>query len=100
MIVSIDVDAQKTFTPLCPDELPVNEGHLIVEELNAQAALADLRVMTKDAHHMVAKWLVDNPVDMLKPTGLPDADLTWVAHAMVGTRGYELLDGLRFCQRI
>ncbi len=67
---------------------------MIVEELNAQAALADLRVMTKDAHHMVAKWLVDNPVDMLKPTGLPDADLTWVAHAMVGTRGYELLDGL------
>lgn len=59
MIVSIDVDAQKTFTPLCPKELPVNEGHLIVEELNAQAALADLRVMTKDAHHMAAKWLVD-----------------------------------------
>ena len=75
MIVSIDVDAQKTFTPLCPKELPVKEGHLIVEELNAQAALADLRVMTKDAHHMAAKWLVDNPVDMLKPTGLPDADL-------------------------
>lgn len=94
MIVSIDVDAQKTFTPLCPKELPVNEGHLIVEELNAQAALADLRVMTKDAHHAAAKWLVDNPVDMLKPTGLPDADLTWVAHVMVGTRGYELLDGL------
>ena len=23
MIVSIDVDAQKTFTPLCPKELPV-----------------------------------------------------------------------------
>ena len=58
-------DAQKTFTPLCPDELPVNEGHLIVEELNAQAALADLRVMTKDAHHAAAKWLVDNSVDML-----------------------------------
>ncbi len=36
---------------------------------------------------------------MLKPTGLPDAGLTWVAHAMVGTRGYELLDGLRFCYK-
>ena len=47
MIVSIDVDAQKTFTPLCPKELPVAEGHLIADELNAQAALADLRVMTK-----------------------------------------------------
>ena len=94
MIVSIDVDAQKTFTPLCPKELPVAEGHLIADELNAQAVLADLRVMTKDAHHVAAKWLVDNPVDMLKPTGLPDADLTWVSHAMVGTYGYELLDGL------
>ena len=89
MIVSIDVDAQKTFTPLCPKELPVAEGHLIADELNAQAALADLRVMTKDAHHVAAKWLVDNPVDMLKPTGLSDADLTWVSHAMVGTYGYE-----------
>ena len=74
---------KKTFTPLCPKELPVAEGHLIADELNAQAALADLRVMTKDAHHAAAKWLVDNPVDMLKPTGLPDADLTWVSHAMV-----------------
>ena len=63
MIVSIDVDAQKTFTPLCPKELPVAEGHLIADELNAQAALADLRVMTKDAHHAAAKWLVDNPVE-------------------------------------
>ena len=79
---------------MCPKELPVAEGHLIADELNAQAALADLRVMTKDAHHVAAKWLVDNPVDMLKPTGLPDADLTWVSHAMVGTYGYELLDGL------
>ncbi|KPN70764.1 nicotinamidase [Neisseria sp. 83E34] len=94
MIVSIDVDAQKTFTPLCPQELPVAEGDKIVDELNAQAALADLRVMTKDAHSPAARWLVDNYVDMLKPTGLKNADLTWVAHAMVGTEGYELLDGL------
>lgn len=94
MIVSIDVDAQKTFSPLCPAELPVMEGNLIVEELNAQAKLADLRVMTKDAHSPSAKWLVENPADMLKPTGLSDADLTWVSHAIVGTYGYELLDGL------
>lgn len=94
MIVSIDVDAQKTFSPLCPAELPVMEGNLIVEELNAQAKLADLRVMTKDAHSPSAKWLVENPADMLKPTGLNDADLTWVSHAIVGTYGYELLDGL------
>lgn len=94
MIVSIDVDAQKTFSPLCPDELPVAEGDMIVAELNAQAALADLRVMTKDAHSLSAKWIVQNAADMLQPTNMPEADLTWVAHAIVGTKGYELLDGL------
>ena len=94
MIVSIDVDAQKTFTPLCPQELPVEDGDQIAAELNAQAALADLRVMTKDAHSPAAKWLVDNPVDMLQATGLKNADLTWVSHAIVGTKGFELLDGL------
>ena len=94
MIVSIDVDAQKTFSPLCPQELPVAEGDTIVAELNAQAALADLRVMSKDAHSPSAKWIVDKAVDMLQPTGLPNADLTWVPHAIVGTPGFELLDGL------
>ena len=58
MIVSIDIDAQKTFTPLCPDELPVNEGHLIVEELNAHADLADKNVAIKfsDVDFL---WLID-----------------------------------------
>ncbi len=31
---AFDVDAQKGFTPLCPDELPVVGGHLIGAELN------------------------------------------------------------------
>lgn len=94
MIVSIDVDAQKTFTPLLPDELPIDEGDKIVAELNAQAALADLRVMSKDAHSPAAHWLVDSRDKMMQPTGLPHADITWVAHAIVGSEGYELLDGL------
>ena len=94
MIVSIDVDAQKAFTPLCPDELPVQHGDEIVAELNAQAKLANLRVMTKDAHSPRAAWLVENASEMLQPTGLKNADLTWVSHAIVGSRGFELLDGL------
>lgn len=94
MIVAIDVDAQKTFTPLCPQELPVAEGDQIVAELNAQAALADLRVMSKDAHSPHAHWLCATHAQMMQPTGLPNADLTWVSHAMVGTDGFELLDGL------
>ena len=43
-IAAFDIDAQNTFTPVCPDELPVAEGDQIVEELNAQAALASLRI--------------------------------------------------------
>ena len=70
MIVSIDVDAQKTFTPLCPKELPVNEGHLIVEELNAQAALADLRVMTKDAHELHPYGACFHDIEEKLSTGL------------------------------
>lgn len=37
-VASFDVDAQNTFTPLCPDELPVAEGTDIVAQLNAQAS--------------------------------------------------------------
>lgn len=94
MIVAIDIDAQKTFTPLCPNELPVAGGDEIVGELNAQATLADLRVMTKDAHTLHAQWLCENHSQMGQPTGLPNADITWVAHAIIGTYGFELLDGL------
>lgn len=94
MIAALDIDAQKTFTPLCPQELPVPDGDTIVAELNAQAALADVRVMSKDAHSLSAAWLCANHNEMGRPTGLKNADQTWVAHAIVGTRGYELLDGL------
>ena len=50
-VASFDVDAQNTFTPLCPDELPVPEGNCIVDELNAQAKWANYRVGSKDAHN-------------------------------------------------
>lgn len=94
MIVSLDIDAQKTFTPLCPSELPIPEGEQIVAELNAQAALADLRVMSKDAHSPSAQWLVGSHAEQLRDTGLPNARETWVSHAIVGTEGFRLLDGL------
>ncbi|ULJ62546.1 isochorismatase family protein [Wielerella bovis] len=94
MIVSLDIDAQKTFTPLCPNELPIHEGEQIVAELNAQAALADLRVMSKDAHSPSAQWLVGSHAEQLRDTGLPNARETWVSHAIVGTEGFRLLDGL------
>ena len=93
-IAAIDVDVQNCFTPVCPDELPVAEGHLIAGALNAQAALADLRVMTKDAHTPLAPWVVPSHAQMLQPLPLANADLTWVAHAVPGTKGFELIDGL------
>ena len=49
-IAAFDIDAQQTFTPLCPDELPVAGGDMIAEELNAQAAFASVRVASRDAH--------------------------------------------------
>ncbi|WP_024872577.1 nicotinamidase [Tolumonas lignilytica] len=93
-IAAIDVDVQNTFTPLCPDELPVPEGHLIAQALNAQAGLADYRIMTKDAHTPLAPWVVPSHAEMFQPVGLPEADVTWVAHAVPGSHGFNLIEGL------
>ena len=91
---SFDVDAQKSFTPLCPGELPVAGGDRIGGELNFMATLASLRVGSKDAHSPQAPWVVADAAQMLQPTGLEHADLTWVSHCVPGTEGFTLLDDL------
>ncbi|MEN0106142.1 MAG: isochorismatase family protein [Pseudomonas sp.] len=91
---AFDVDAQKSFTPLCPAELPVAGGDLIGAELNYMATLARLRVGSKDAHTPMAPWVVAAHSDMLQPTGLDHADITWVSHCVPGTEGFTLLDEL------
>lgn len=93
-IAAIDVDVQNTFTPVCPDELPVPQGHLIAAALNEQASLAHFRIMTKDAHTPLAPWVVSSHNEMFQSVGLPEADITWVAHAVPGSKGFELIDGL------
>ncbi|KAF1029113.1 MAG: Nicotinamidase [Pseudomonas sp.] len=93
-IASFDVDAQKSFTPLCPDELPVAGGDQIAAELNFMASLASRRVGSKDAHTPHAPWVVGQHSEMLQPTGLAHADVTWVAHCVPGTEGFTLLDTL------
>lgn len=93
-IASFDIDAQKGFTPLCPDELPVPGGDEIAGPLNDMAAMSVFRVGSKDAHSPQASWVVDSADKMLQRTGLPNADLTWVSHCVPGTAGFELLDGL------
>ena len=94
-VASFDVDAQNCFTPLCPDELPVPDGHSIVTELNAQAGFSGLRLGSKDAHSPDAVWVASDANPQLTPVaGHDDADLHWNLHAVPGTFGFELLEGL------
>lgn len=91
---SFDVDAQNTFTPLCPAELAVPGGDTIVSALNAQAELARIRVGSKDAHAPNASWVATETLPMFSTVGLPDSDIRWNQHAVVGSYGFELLEGL------
>ncbi|WP_332247799.1 hypothetical protein [Neisseria shayeganii] len=43
-IISIDISAQRAFSPLCPSELPVPGGDLIAPELNRNAAMPHWRI--------------------------------------------------------
>lgn len=91
IIASLDIDAQKGFTPLCPSELPVPGGDEIAAALNAQAVLASLRVGSKDAHPEGALWATGRP---FVPLSHANVDLSWPSHCVPGTPGFELLDGL------
>ena len=94
-IAAFDIDAQQTFTPLCPDELPVAGGDGIAAELNAQAQFASLRVASRDAHSPKAVWIANAEHAPLTPvTGYADSDLYWPSHAIVGTKGFEFIPGL------
>lgn len=89
---SFDVDAQKGFTPICPNELPVPGGHEIVDALNKQATYAKFRVGSKDAHSPEAHWVAKDGKAQFDPvTGHPDLDIHWGRHCEVGTEGFELL---------
>ena len=93
-VAAFDVDAQKGFTPLCPDELPVPEGHLIVDELNRQAAFASTRVFSKDSHPANPSWLATAEHPMYSRVEGANMDIRWNLHCVPGTAGFELLDGL------
>jgi len=92
---SIDVDAQNCFTEICPDELPVANGTDIVADLNEQAHYAARRIGTKDAHPRYPQWLTDESHPIKTPIKHADnMDLHWPSHAVPGTKGFELIDGL------
>jgi nicotinamidase/pyrazinamidase len=93
---SFEVDPQRGFTPLCPDELPVAEGHCIADELNAQARLAGFRLVSKDCHPAKAPWVANRPDEIMTPVAgdYPGLDIKWPAHCVVGTAGNLLIPGL------
>ncbi len=93
-VASLDVDAQYTFTPTCPDELPVPDGDAIAEELNRQAAFAAYRLGSKDAHSPQALWVSNEQQPPFTPIAGANMDLRWPRHAVPGTKGFELLQGL------
>lgn len=91
---SFDVDPQYTFTEMCPDELPVEGGAEIVNALNEQAKFARLRIGSKDAHSPKAIWVVNESKSMFSPVEGKNVDIAWNQHAVPGTKGFELIDGL------
>lgn len=93
---SFDVDPQCGFTPLCPNELPIQDGNLIVDELNAQALFTQYRVVSKDCHPSEAPWIADSPEQIMTPVegDYPNLDIKWPAHCVVGTKGNSLIPGL------
>ncbi len=94
-VASFDVDSQRTFTPICPDELPVEGGDGIGPELNRQAALARWRLGSKDSHSPKAVWVTEDPDKIGKPGVEGDnVEEHWPVHAVPGTEGFELVPGL------
>lgn len=93
---SFDVDPQRGFTPLCPDELPVADGDEIAGELNAQAMFAAVRLVSKDCHPAKAPWVANSIEEVMQPVAgdYPDLDIKWPPHCVVGTEGNRLIPGL------
>lgn len=92
---SFDVDAQNTFTDLCPSELPVKDGVNIVSELNFNASFSSIRIGSKDAHSPDAVWIANNEHPQLSPVfNEKNVDLYWNSHAIIGSFGFNLIDGL------
>jgi nicotinamidase/pyrazinamidase len=92
---SLDVDPQCSFSPLCPDELPVPDGHNIVDALNEQATHARLRIVSMDVHPTDALWLASEEHPQLSPIeGYPELDVYWNSHCIIGTKGCSLLPEL------
>jgi nicotinamidase/pyrazinamidase len=96
LTASIEVDPQKGFTPICPNELPVFNGHLIVDELNRQALKTTFRIFSKDIHPENAIHIATEEYPQFSEVrgDYKNMDIHWNKHCICGTKGSELLDGL------
>ena len=95
-VSSLDVDPEKGFSELCPEELPVPGALEIVPELEKQAEYAHVRALSKDAHPAKSDWAATEERPQLTPIlAEADMDLRWNIHCVPGTPGFELLPGLR-----
>ena len=91
---SHNVDPQKGFTPLCPNELPVPDGDKIVDELNGQNNIVKYKTVSKDVHPFSAIWIANSENPQFSSIKGDNVDIVWNAHCISGTHGMELLDGL------
>lgn len=92
---SFDVDAQLTFTELCPLELPVRGGQDIVHALNAQSKYASVRIGSKDAHSPASLWVDTDKEPQFTPIAEAlNMDIRWKIHGVPGSAGFNLIPGL------
>ena len=92
------VDAQKGFTPLCPNELPVPDGQNIVAECIKTFEKTGSKIASKDAHPIDGDWVPTfsdgSNIATLNPKHGKQNDLFWPNHCCVGEEGFELIPGL------
>nr|NKB47094.1 isochorismatase family protein [Legionellales bacterium] len=63
-------------------------------ELNAQAQWANRRIGVKEAHHPEAIWVATHESPAMSSVTGTNVDVRWPAHSIVGSKGFELIDGL------
>lgn len=93
-VASLEIDPMKTFSELCPDELPVIGALEIVSPINKIAAKTDVRIATKCAHSEDAEWITEENSEIGQERENPQSPHKWKKHGVPGTLGFELLDGL------
>ena len=93
IIASLDIDAQKGFTPLPERAARRWRGY---HSGGAQCPGCPRHPASRQQGCPPCErpWVVTEPGAMLQPLALANADLTWPAHCVPGTPGFELLDGL------